>query len=257
MVTTYENKLYDDKVTLVFEGRRHRYIWEEKDLVVKSVTTALKIINKPALIHWASNMAVDYIMERILPGEVYDEMQLAPLWEEARWAHETNKVNAGKLGTFMHEWIESYIKGKKPQMPVNERLQKSCRKFLGWVEKHDVKFLLSEQVVFSQKYMYCGTSDFICVIDGQKYIGDLKTSSGIYPEMLIQVAAYRYAREEEFPAEKYDGQLVIRIGREDGTLEVGICKGKPMYYAHFKAFVYALSLSNSMDSLEKFVPDKE
>ena len=254
---SYENKLYKGKVTLMFESRRHRYVWEEEDRVIKSVTTALKIIAKPALIHWASTMAVEYIIEQIAPGQSYDEVELETIWEAAKWAHKNKKVHAGKIGTILHKWIESYIKGEKPQMPVNKKLKRSVKRFLKWKKDHKVKFLISEQVTFSKKYGYCGTLDFICSYYGENYVGDLKTSSGIYPETFLQTAAYRYSRVEEFPKEKYAGQLILRIGREDGTLEVGIIRGKENYRNMFKAFIYALALSNSMDNLKKFVPDRK
>lgn len=270
MPVTYENSLYKGKVTLVFEGRRHRYIWQEKDKLVKSVTTALKIIAKPALIQWAANMSVEYMKKVIAPGQAYDEPELEEIWERARFAHKDKKVQAGKIGTILHKWVEQYInwkvkkidpktgkKQEKPELPVNKKLRKSCIKFKKWVKKNDVRFLVAEQVVLSKKYMYCGTTDFICKYKGKKYIGDLKTSSGIYPEMMIQASAYRHAREEEFPNEKYDGQLVIRIGREDGFLEVGFCRGKKNYRDHFKTFIYALYLSNMFEVIKDFVPDRQ
>ncbi len=270
MPVTYENSLYKGKVTLIFEGRRHRYIWEEKDRIIKSVTTALKIIAKPALIQWAANMAVEYMKKVISPGQPYDELELEEIWERARFHHKDRKVQAGKVGTILHKWVENYInwkvgkidpktgkKTKKPPLSVNKKLQKAEKKFKKWVKKNNVEFLVAEQVVFSRKYMFCGTMDFICKYKGKKYIGDLKTSSGIYPEMVMQAAAYRCAREEEYPKEKYRGQLVIRIGREDGVVEVGICRGKKNYRNHLRGFVYALHLSNIFDDLKKFVPDRQ
>ena len=221
----YENKLYKNKVTILYEDRRHRYVWEEEDREVKSVTTALRIINKPALIPWAANAAVDSIVELIKPGVSYDELELAEVWDLGRKAHYKRKKDAGDLGTLLHKWIEQYIKGEDPGTPVNKRLQKSVGRFLKWKEDHKVKFLLSEQVVFSKTYEYCGTLDFICEVDGKMYIGDLKTSTGIYSEMLVQTAAYRFAREEEYPDEVYAGMLILRIG-SDGTFETAIIRGK-------------------------------
>lgn len=257
----FENLLYNEEVTLRFETRTHRYTWMEENQIIKSVTTALKIINKPALIQWAANMATDYIIENIAPGQAYDELELEAIWEEARRAHNKKKVYAGKIGTVLHRWVEDYInykcgKGEKPTLPVNPKLRKSCKKFLAWVKKHKVKFLAAEQVVFSKKYLYCGTTDFICIIDGKKYIGDLKTSKGIYPEQVVQASAYRQAREEEFPKERYHGQVIVRIGREDGLLEIGYCRGKKNHTMHLKAFLYALWLSNQWEKVEKFIPSQ-
>lgn len=250
-----KNKLYSGEVTLNFESFRHKYIWEEMDKEVKSVTSVLSVINKPALVNWASNMAIDYVSEQIKAGEAYDELQLASVWQKGRTAHWQKKVDAGDIGTFIHNWVEKYIKGESTGMPVNPELKEAISKFLAWVEKHNVKFLLSEQVIFSKKYKYCGTTDFICTIDGKMYIGDLKTSNGIYPEMWLQTSAYRRARSEEFPTEKYHGQLILRIGK-DGTFEFARTTDNKAYRKMFEAFVSALTLSNAMEELKIFKPEK-
>lgn len=251
----YENKLYNDTVTLFFDAKKHRYTWEEEDKAVKSVTSALRVINKPALVSWASNTAVDCISDIIQPGISYDEVELADIWDQGRSAHYKRKKTAGDLGTLLHKWIEDYIKGVNPGMPINPLLKKSVKRFLGWVEEHDVEFLLSEQVIFSKRYEYCGTLDFICKVDGKMYIGDLKTSTGIYAEMLIQTAAYRLAREEEYPDEVYEGQLILRIG-SDGTFETAVVRGKKIYKVLLGAFVYALGLSNYLDEVDAYRPER-
>ena len=249
-----KNKLYNGEVEVSFDGFRHKYTFNGENVV--SVTTALSIINKPALVNWAAGCAVDCIREQILPGVSYDELQLQAIFEAGKKSHYQKKVDAGNLGTFVHKWIEQYINGENPGMPVNEGLQTAINNFLTWVEKHKVKFLLSEQVVYSRKYKYVGTTDFICEIDGKMYIGDTKTSSGIYPEMLIQTAAYRYARHEEFPNEKYAGQLIIRIGK-DGRCEFAVVRDTNVYRDMFRGFLSALHLSQTMERLKGFKAEKE
>lgn len=249
-----KTKLYGGNVELMFDSFRHKYTKEGKPVI--SVTTALSIINKPALISWASNMAIEYVSSQIEPGKSYDEMQLAAIWEGGKKAHYQRKVDAGTQGTFLHKWIEAYIKGEQPTMPVNEGLKKGAETFLGWVEKHQVEFILSEQQIYSRKYNFTGTLDFICKIDGKMYIGDLKTSSGIYPEMFVQTAAYRAAREEEYEDEKYDGQLILRIGKK-GDFEVGICTDWDSYRKMFVAFIAAHKLHQTMELLKEFKPERQ
>lgn len=252
----YENHLYNNTVTLNFETGRHRYYWVEENLEVKSVTTALRVINKPALINWAAGCASDYMRENLKPGVAYDELQLAELLDGAKDAHNNKRNTAASLGSLLHKWIEDYINGEDPGIPVNEKLQKSVKKFLKWVAEHNVKFLCAEQVIFSKKYIYTGTTDFICKIDGNLYIGDLKTSKDIYTEMLIQTAAYRYARTEEFPKEKYEGQIILKIG-SDGSFDMAIVRGRQVYEKLFRAFIYALELSNHLDDLKGYRPERK
>jgi len=247
--------LYNGKIELIFQPYGHKYMIEGGKKVT-SVTQALSIINKPALVNWASRMAVEYISNQIDPGKKYDEVQLIAIFEDAKSAHYKKKVDAGNTGTFVHHWVEDYINGKNPAIPVNDGLKKAVERFLDWQKKHNVKFLVAEQQVYSRKYNYTGTLDFICEIDGKMYIGDLKTSSGIYPEMLIQTAAYRFARTEEYPKEKYAGQVIVRVGKADGSLEIAVVKDDKWYAKMFMAFIAALKLKESMELIKQFKHEK-
>jgi len=248
------NKLYNGETEVMFESFRHQYF--DKNGEIPSVTTILSIIGKPALISWAANTAIDYVSQQIEPGKSYDELELQAVWEGGKRAHYQKKTDAGTVGMFLHKFIEQYIKGENPAAPVNEGLRDSVGLFLAWVEKHQVKFLLSEQMVMSRKYHFVGTLDFVCTIDGKMYLGDLKTSSGIYPEMFLQTAAYRLARTEEYPEEDYAGQLIIRIGKE-GDFEVAIVRDDVAYRSMLVGFIAALKLYETMKSLKKYTPKKE
>jgi hypothetical protein len=260
-MTKIKTTLYNGEVELMFQAYGHKYTVTDKkrgfvDKKVRSVTQANDIIAKPALIGWAARMAAEYFKDQIEPGKSYDEIQLVTIFESAKGAHWKKKVDAGNLGTFVHNWVEDYINGKNPAIPVNKKLKDAVQRFLDWQKAHKVGFLLSEQQVYSRKYIYTGTLDFICKIDGKMYIGDLKTSSGIFPEMLIQTAAYRFARSEEYPKEKYVGQVIVRVGKEDGELEVAVIKSDEWYKIMFTAFVAALKLSESIDLIKEFRHEK-
>src|SRR3990167_9048568 len=241
----YDNYLYNKQVKLTFEEIKHAYFYEGKK--VPSVTTILSVINKPALINWSANMAADYFKSQIAPGVAYDEIQLNTIWKDAKSAHYKKKVETGDIGTFVHQWVEDYIKGKKPPPPVNDDLKDSTERFMKWQTDDKVKFLASEQVVYSRKYNYCGTLDFICTIGGRLVLGDLKTSSGIYNEYFLQTAAYRLARSEEYPKEDYQGQAIIRIGR-DGDFEF---VESDDYNTHIDGFLAAYKLYETMEKLKE------
>lgn len=248
------NKLYSGEVELLFESFRHQYT--DKNGVVPSVTTVLGIIAKPALIQWAANMAVEYVAGAINAGQSYDELELSAIFEAGKKSHYQKKVDAGTLGTFVHKWVEQYIKGENPGAPINPGLQVAVDQFLKWVKDHKIEFLASEQMVYSKKFRYCGTFDFICKMDGELFLGDLKTSSGIYTEYMMQTAAYRYAREEEFATEKYAGQLIIRIGK-DGDFEFAVMRGEEIYRKLFVGFLAALKLYETTEALKVYKPEKE
>lgn len=249
-----KNKLYKGTVELKFESFRHIYTYNGKKVI--SATQALGIIAKPALINWAANTAIESVRGSIQPGVSYDELELEAIFDAGKKAHYQKKTDAGTMGTLIHKWVEQYIKGENPTMPINAELKSSVEKFLGWAEEHKVKFLSSEQQIYSVKHNYTGTLDFICKVDGKLYLGDLKTSSGIYPEYFMQTAAYRNAREEEFPEEKYEGQMIIHIGR-DGDLEIAVVRDDKWYQEMLSAFLSALELTKHAETLKEFKPEKE
>lgn len=249
------NKLYQGKVTLTMDTMRHRYTVQDEENgldgeVAMGVTTALKIIDKSnQLIKWSSKLIIESIKNSIVAGQSYDELQLQDIFNKAKDAPSQNLTNAGDLGSLVHKWIENYIKGKNPVIPVNPILKKSIENFLIWKNKYGVEFIMSEQLIYSRKFKYAGTLDFICRIGGHLFLGDFKTSSGVYADHMIQTATYRMAREEEFPQEKYKGQVIIHLGR-DGTSAFYILTEDTWYTKMKKAFVCAMTLSNLIDDIK-------
>lgn len=216
-MTRIINKMYGGKVELVFETTRHKYTVGED--VIPGVTTILDVLSKPALIYWSANQAAEYVRDHLKPGVALDEVQINELYERARKAHTQKKTDAGALGSLVHNWVEDYINGKDPGVPVNEEMRGAVQRFLDWQKEHEVEFLLAEQPIYSRKNGYAGTADFICTIDGKMWLGDLKTSNGIYDTYYAQTASYLQARVEEFPEEAYEGIVVVRVGKKDGDFE--------------------------------------
>jgi hypothetical protein len=241
--------MYNGTVELVFNSFKHEYTVDGKK--VYGVTNVLQTIAKPALLFWAANMASDYFREMIQPGRPYDEIEIETIWKAAKRAHTQKKEEAGSIGHLVHDWVDKYCKGETPPMPINEKAIGGINRFLSWVKEHDVKFLSNEQPCYSKKYGYAGTIDGICWVDKKLYIFDLKTSSGIWDEYLIQVAAYKQARQEEYPAEIYDGCIILRVGKEEGEVEFLPFQDKDY---HLQAFLSALELKKAM---EKIANDKK
>ena len=231
----------------MFNDEGHKYYMDNEKLI--GVTTVLSCINKPALVPWASNMCADYVKDHLKPGIPMDEVEIKTMLDVARKAHTQRKVDAGNVGSLAHDWIDGYIKGENPEMPFNEDLKKSVNKFLKWQEDYKVKFLLSEQVVYSKKHNFCGTLDFIAKIGDDLVLLDFKTSSGIWPEYWLQVFAYWLARTEEFPEENYKSVGVLRIGRV-GEIEFVKKDIKDNLYLK-DGFLAALSLYHTLENMKK------
>ena len=160
--------------TLTYEKKGHKYLLDGPPLT--GVTSVLKVIAKPALIQWAANQAVDYVRGKTKGLEAIGIQQLEEILEEAKIAHRRKKEEAGSKGTDVHSEIEGYIKTENWNPTGNESTDKAVMLFITWAGMNKVKFLASEKQVYSQTHFLAGTLDFICEIDGKKYLGDIKTT---------------------------------------------------------------------------------
>lgn len=247
MITKLNNtiSMYDGTVQMTYNDAGHKYVVNGTE--VMGVTSALQVINKPALIQWGINLALSYVAENIKAGEKYDEIKLKEVITAAKTAHRKKKEEAADFGTMVHEWIESYIKGQNPKPLVNDLLQKACETFITWAKENKVVFTSSEKIIYSKKHNYAGTCDFTCTINGKKFVGDIKTSNGIYDEYSMQTAAYRLALEEE-TGETYDGMVIVRVPKvEDDKVEIAYINN---YEKNARAFLCALYLKQHFNLLK-------
>jgi hypothetical protein len=243
-------KLYNNTLELNFDSVIHTYKVGEK--IIPSVTGIVGVVNKPAILYWGINMAIESVRTSIKPGVALDEMEIESMLDTAKKAHRVKTDHAANLGTKIHAWIEEFInwklkQGDKPQVPVNKQMQMAVNSFLKWVKEHKVEFLSTETKIYSKKYEYAGTMDFEAMIDGKLVLGDIKTSSGIWPEMRFQTAAYMQARQEEVGLE-YDHRLIVRIGKDKPEVEI---QKLLEFEKDFGAFLGCLKLYNRLRELDR------
>lgn len=218
MTETY--KLYEDKILLNFDTAKHLYTVEDKP--VYGVTNIVGVLGKPALIYWAVNQTVSNLKAILKPGVAYDEVQISRMLEDAKKQHRDTAGAAADIGTMIHDWVsqwvEAQIKGTPyPEAPINKEMKSATDGFISWVKEHKVKFLLTEQKIYSAQFGYAGTLDAEAEVDGKLAIIDFKTSSAIYPEYLLQASAYLQARKEE-TGKEYDGVYIVRLSKSNGVI---------------------------------------
>lgn len=172
---------------------------------VPSVTTINKLLSiggNEGLIYWANQVG--------LAGKTL---------EEAR------KTTAD-VGSYAHHWMEANVKGM-PYDPESvgmtvkqlELVMASHEQWDRWRRQTKIDFEHAEVSMVSEIHKYGGTADFVGkILDGEKTIlvlGDLKTG-GVYPEALMQIAAYGHLWEET-QGGKIDEYVIIRVGKEDAS----------------------------------------
>lgn len=214
-----------------FDPAKHVYKLDGKRMT--GVTTILGVINKPALVGWAANMAVDYIKENCeYIGNTFEDRDgdyylVSPTeLQEARKAHTRKKDARAVEGSDVHAEIETYIKacieedGHAVTLLDHEMAQPadSFARFVRWAVDNKVQFLESEKVMYHPEWFVGGTADFVCLIDGKKYVGDIKTQKKIWDRVpFFQMAAYR-GMLEQMGETDFHGSLIVHLPME-GELE--------------------------------------
>ncbi len=233
-----------------FNKEKHHHSFDGKPLM--GVTTVLSVISKPMLIQWAANMACDYIKDAQVwklvpetpPMVMIDRSDLDNLIKEARSAHRKKKEKAGDWGTAVHAAIENWIKfGGLPELEDTQMI--AFNDFKEWAEDNKVKFIESEKHVWSEKMWTGGIVDLVFEMEGKKYIGDIKTSSGIYNEAFFQMGAY-HLMLEEMGVKDIEGYIVINL-KKDGTMDL---KRADNMKINQDAFLSALNLYKIINSLK-------
>lgn len=241
--------LYNGEIELCFDDKKHAYTVQGE--YTPSATQVLGIINKPALLGWAVNCAIEFLKKVIKAGRSYDELEILDMLEEAKGAHRKKKEKAADIGTLAHDWCEKYIKAilnhqPDPEPLVNEQARNCCQAFTKWVSENNVAFIKSERKIYSKLWKYAGTLDIEAIVNGKRCICDLKTGSGIYDEYFMQVASYAEAlREEE--GTKFEELIIINI-KKDGELET---KSSDEITRHFNGFLGAKIVWTWMDQNKK------
>jgi hypothetical protein len=87
--------------------------------------------------------------------------------------------------------------------------------FFEWERINGYKMITEhiELPLVSEFWRYGGTIDWYGTIDGKKWLVDIKTSKGLFPEHVYQVSAYwKMLLENEY---KVDGVRLLRVGRTE------------------------------------------
>jgi CRISPR/Cas system-associated exonuclease Cas4 (RecB family) len=101
---------------------------------------------------------------------------------------------AGERGTAIHNACEELLRGVEidlTQFPL-ESDKKCLVAFKNWCAEYQPEVVEIEKILASE-LGYAGTLDILCKIKGVLTIVDIKTSSAVYDEHLLQISAYQNA----------------------------------------------------------------
>jgi len=176
---------------------RIRYTLKDGTPVRGTTTIASRFADKAGLLVWANREG--------LAGRDMNEA----------------RDKAASIGTLTHSMVEARLHGRPIPPPTGfspedaDKAHTGYRAFLEWEEQSQFIVTGTEMNLVSEAYKYGGTPDGIGTIQGKHVLFDLKTSNATYPEVILQLAAYRtllvengYPRPEKIVA--------LRVGKDWG-----------------------------------------
>ncbi len=109
---------------------------------------------------------------------------------------------AGEEGSFVHDAIEKILKGGfissediasmfKPKRSL--KIHRCLKAFLDWFDEYKPETVATEHTIWNDNPLYAGTLDYKCIIKGDKWTIDFKTSNSIYPSAKVQLSAYNHS----------------------------------------------------------------
>lgn len=172
----------------------HSTYVNDKKIEVPSVTTIIKILNKPFIPLWANSLG----------------------WK--RKSYKAVLEESSVKGTFVHELIHEYIfkEGKKFDISDTDKLNflyENINAYKEFEKEHIIKPIWGERSFSTDNYG--GTIDFYCNLDGKDTILDFKTSKRFYSSHFIQLGAYVQLLEKQNINVDQVGILRIKEGEHE------------------------------------------
>jgi hypothetical protein len=178
-------------------GGKRFYTW--RDETYWSVTTIIGGgVPKPALLPWGIKMVAEAAVDSIefLPGMVAHDRDEAIRF--LKGSPYSKRDTAAELGSDIHAAAEAHSLGQ-PFPPWSPAIRPYMESFKRFLEDFEPSFTATEASIYNRTQRYAGTLDSIATLTlpfndaAGSYVLDTKSGKAIYPEVGLQLAAYRNA----------------------------------------------------------------
>lgn len=192
-----------------------------KGIRIPSVTQVIGCMDKPALYAWY--------------GKYGNE--------------ECNRIKneSAEFGTAVHDLIDKYITKTDPLATVPDTMVGKCfQNFREWYDNSGMEVISAEpeDAVYSKRYNFQGTWDFIGTRKGILLPADWKTSNQLYPTVGLQLAAYaqlygeNQGWEDSEIFKKFPDGLGVRIDKKTAKVYEKVYDGLGFYFEVFKHLIH-------------------
>jgi len=207
---------------------------------VKGVTTVIgRFKDSGGLMYWAFNQ-----------GKAAERGEIEKLYDK--------RDEAAESGTLAHSMVEAQIKGEVFKEPenVSEAALSEARgafgSYMTWANMTKLKIVEQEMPLVSEEYQFGGCPDAIGEINGELCLVDWKTSNGVYPDYLIQLAAYKQLWEENNPDRPLTGGFhLCRFAKSHGDFAHHYYPDLSEAWEQFKLFLKAYEIDKELKKRAK------
>ena len=219
---------------------------------VAGVTTICGMLNKPALVGWAGKTMHEYCVqmtkEAYAAGKAGAKYPGLKRWTDVLYGQ---RDDAASAGTEAHELFEAHLRGKPVEWDDNwsEESLNAYSNAVEWLAASALKIEPHERPLVSEGWRFGGTPDALAHQSGKTFLADWKTGGGIYPEQIMQMAAYR-ALIFECDGLFVDGAHLVRFPREGNQFHHHYISSKILDVG-WDAFLLLLQLIPMQEMLEK------
>lgn len=168
-------------------SRRGGCYWVEQKPYI-SVTNILSVLDKPALRIWTGQCVYRAMIAN--PGLSESEALKAPYHISGL---------AKNRGTNVHDLTENFVDTDAYIESLSEDMRGYGIAYRNWIHDFSPIIITQEETVFSEENTYAGTLD-MRIKFGEKsesIIVDKKTGQDLYPEVQLQLSAYKQCFEEK------------------------------------------------------------
>lgn len=221
-----------------FNEEKHVYIHNNEYVV--GMSTLLGKLASPMLENWKISNMVNAIKKEMERQEIpLDKIESIVL--NAKTNAKKQGDNILNIGSMVHKYCEMWLKGEKFTDPSDPVVKGCFDKFKKFWTKHKLKLVESEKILYHEKGV-CGTLDIVAE-DAEKnlWLIDIKTSKGIFLNMVHQLHGYRWLFECQ-TGKKINKMYVVRLPKDGADFEARHILYKK---EHLKAFLGLLSCHKS------------
>ena len=224
--------------TITFDEDKHVYIHNNEYVV--GMSTLLGKLASPALEAWKVNTQVNAIKKEMekkgIPLDKIDKIII-----DAKANARKQNDNILSIGSIVHKLVELWLKGEKVTKPEDKIVANCFMQFQKFWKKNKLKVIESEKILYSERG-YCGTLDLIASDkENNLWLIDIKTSKGLFLNMVHQIHGYKLAYEEQ-TGKKINKMYLVRLPKDNADFEARHILYKK---EHIKAFLGLLSCHKS------------